>query len=268
MTPRAPYPKLLCALFMTSAEELGLHGDGTDLPSALSVTRVLDTRSDPRTILGALGRGLIAPVTQAPVGRRNLASAPRGLDDSAADLIAQALDSFRRLDDRLGSAAVVRPTLELRTLVEHLSLFRMGEEVRTRLRSVSAELSQFLGWLAFDATDYSTARAYYQEGLRSSREGADHDLMSFLLGQIAILAATEGKLSEAAAVLDSHAEQVAKSSSPRTRSWFTAVEAFVQAIAGSDAASRHALERSAKHSTGPRWWICRHGSTHTTGPPS
>jgi transcriptional regulator with XRE-family HTH domain len=260
--PRAPYPKLLCALFGTSAEELGLGGGRTDLSSAINTTAVLDARLDPRTILGALGSGLVQPLLSSIVFERRqraALAAPRGMDSTAADLISRALGIFRRLDDRLGSHAVVRPSLELRSLVEHVGQFPLGAEARDRLSSVGAELSQFLGWLAFDGTDHSTARAYYQEGLRAAREGTDQNLLAYLLGHIAILACTEGKIKEAITVVDSHMEQVAQTACLLTRSWFSAVEAFVHAIAGESASCLASLDRSrkafsrAESGKGPEW---------------
>ncbi len=261
--PRAPYPKLLCALFMTSAEELGLRGDGSSLTSAMTVSGALYARSDPRVILGALGSGLVDPMGRThrlEGGHLYLEStAPRGMDTASAELIAKALGTLRRLNDRLGAPAVARPALELRSLVEHFGQFPLGEGVRARLRSVAAELSQFLGWLAYDATDHSTARAYYQEGLHSARQGANQDLVFYLLGHIATLAVSEGKLAEAVSVIDSQIDRIAKSACHLTRSWFAAIEAKIRAVAGDDTACRAALERSrkafdrARYAEAPTW---------------
>lgn len=259
--PRAPYPKLLCALFGTSAEELGLGASRTDLSSAIKTAAVFDARLDPRTIIGALGSGLVQPLVSS-IGNDNglwAAAAPQGMDANVAHLISQTLGMFRRLDDQLGSQTLVRPALELRSLAEHIGQFPLAVDARDRLRSVGAELSQFLGWLAFDALDHSTARAYYQEGLHAAREGTDRDLMAYLLGHIAILASDEGKITEATAVVDSQIEELPQTACHLTRSWFSAVEALVRAIAGEDAACLAALDRSrgafqrAESGTGPEW---------------
>jgi tetratricopeptide (TPR) repeat protein len=260
--PRAPYPKLLCALFATSADELGLSGNRRR-QFGVDTAGVLNPRVDLRPIVGALGSGLVEPLVDAsplPSGQPARAiDAPRGFDVKAAELISNALGLLRRLDDRLGSHAVVGPALELRGLVEHIAGFPLTDEVRSRLRSVGAELSQFLGWLAFDATDHSSARAYYQDGLRSAREGTQPTLSAFILGHIAILALTEGKIAEATAVVNSQIEYILQTGCHLTRSWFSAVEAMVRAIAGDPESCGAALDRSrrsftkAEASSTPEW---------------
>lgn len=247
--PRSPYPKLLCALFGRSAEELGLGRSRDDLSSAITTTGVLDARSDPRIILGALGSGLVsalsAPASDSAQGP-GVNITPRGIDPTAAQLISDTLALFRRMDDRLGAQPMVRPTLALRGLLEGLSSFPVEVETRVRLRAVGAQLSQFLGWLAFDASDHSTARAYYQEGLFVARSSGDHNLTLFILGHIAILALSEGKLVEAVTVVESQIELVLQTTCQLTRSWFSAVEATVRSISGDRASCHAALDRSRK----------------------
>lgn len=247
--PRSPYPKLLCALFGRSAEELGLGRNRDDLSSAITTTGVLDARSDPRTILGALGSGLV-DVLSGPGSdtalRPGANIAPRGIDPAAAALVSDALALFRRLDDRLGAQPLVRPTLALRNLLEDLNLFPVDVQTREKLRAVGAQVSQFLGWLAFDASDHSTARAYYQEGLFAARASKDQNLTLFILGHIAILALTEGKLIEAVTVVESQIEQVLQTECQLTRSWFSAVEATVRSISGDRTSCQAALDRSRK----------------------
>ncbi|HEX2179431.1 MAG TPA: helix-turn-helix transcriptional regulator [Actinomycetota bacterium] len=248
--PRAPYPKLLCALFGTSADELGLGGNRVRPTFGIDTAGVLNPRVELRPIVGALGSGLIEPLLHASpapsVQPAHALEAPRGFDVKAAELISNALGLLRSLDDRLGSHAVVGPALELRGLVEHIARFPLSDEVRSRLRSVRAELSQFLGWLAFDAADRSTARAYYQDGLRSAQEGTQPNLCPFILGHIAILALTEGKVTEAIAVVNSQIEYILQTPCHLTRSWFSAVEAMVRAISGDPESCRAALDRSRK----------------------
>lgn len=248
--PRAPYPKLLCALFGVSADELGLGVNRSRLTFGNDAAGVLNPRVDLRPVVDALGTGLVQPLvlsSASPNGPpAQSLDAPRGFDATTAELISNGLGVLRRLDDRLGSQAVVGPALELRALVEHMAPFPLRHEVRTGLRSVGAQLSQFLGWLAFDATDYSTARAYYQDGLRFAREGAVASLSPFILGHIAILAVTEGKIAEATTVVNSQIEYILQTTCPLTRSWFSAVEAMVRAIAGDPASCEAALARSRK----------------------
>lgn len=261
--PRAPYPKLLCALFGTSTDELGLAGNGFRLTHGMNGAGVLDPHVDVRPIVGALGTGLVEPLVLASQPTNGSPAqhpdAPRGFDVKAAELLSNALGLLRRLDDRMGSHAVVGPALELRALVERMGPFPLAYEVRCELCSVGAQLSQFLGWLALDATDYSTSRAYYQDGLRYAREGTQESLSPFLLGHIAILALTEGKVTEATTVVNSQIEYILQTPCPLSRSWFSAVEAMVRAIAGDPEACEAALERSrrafakAEPGSAPEW---------------
>ncbi|HYS28472.1 MAG TPA: hypothetical protein VEQ12_03080 [Candidatus Limnocylindria bacterium] len=256
--PRAPYPKLLCIVFMRSAEELGL---ATGPPGTLlsAAPRPLGREA----LLSALGHGLAFPLIEdGPRARgRGLAqpSTARGVDSTSADLIATNLGSLRMLQERLGGPAVVGPALELRSLAERLAARPASPETRSRLRSVAAEASLFLGWLAFDAADNSTARGYYHEALRSARDGVDADLPRFVLGHVAWLAQAEGKVTEALSVVDSQVDPAPPVPAPWTRSWLAAVEANVRAVAGDAAGCRLALERSqrwfakASNADLPRW---------------
>jgi len=119
-------------------------------------------------------------------------------------------------------------------------------EIQSRLRSVTAEVSLFLGWLAIlMPPDNSTARGYYHEALRSAREGADADLPRYVLGHIAWLAQAEGKVAEALSVVDSEIDPAPPAPALWTRSWFAAVEANCTARSpGRPELARLALERS------------------------
>lgn len=89
----------------------------------------------------------------------------------------------------------------------------------------AAELSQLLGWLAFDMNDHATARAYFNEGLRTAREAEAQALGAYLLGWLSILSNYEGKPPEALAFAEAARGRVEAAGSARTRSWVAAVEA-------------------------------------------
>lgn len=243
--PRSPYPKLLCTLFGLPAEELGLAHPKSPLADAVLTT--VPTAADPSGALVALESGLVAPLLHLSPNdmsgklQMTWGTAP---DAAVVELIAKALASLRGLDDRLGSPLVAGAALELRALVKRLE--RLGPHCSNArsIHLVSAELSQFLGWLAYDATDHSTARAYYQEGLHAAHEADDQDLLSSLVAHVATLAVADGKLNEALSILESLEDKSCKQAEERTKALFRAVEAKVLAIAGDRRGSRQALEHA------------------------
>ncbi|MGQ0679679.1 MAG: hypothetical protein ACT4OM_08515 [Actinomycetota bacterium] len=146
---------------------------------------------------------------------------------------------------QLGSNSAMMPAFHLRSLVEHIKRYDLDEEVRIILCSVSAELCQFLGWLAYDLGDRTSARAYYQDGLRYADRSGNRDLLAFLLGNIALLALAEGKVHEAESIVSTEFPFLLASIQQQTLSWFMGVEARVRAISGMPAECHRALAAAA-----------------------
>lgn len=143
--PRAPYPKLLAALYQTTARDLGLLGSPYD-----AAWGKLDD-VERRTLLRLLAGALAAPIVgrgQADADRLiGALSRPPRTDQAAASAVEAAIAAARRLDDVSGSRVAVRPALAQREVVRELLKGASGM-VKARLTVAAAELSELLGWLS------------------------------------------------------------------------------------------------------------------------
>jgi tetratricopeptide (TPR) repeat protein len=161
------------------------------------------------------------------------------------DVIRQSIASCRRLDDLLGSPAALPAALAQRGLVMQLLQTVRGEKVRQQLWTAASELSQLMGWLAFDRADSSAARLYFHEGLRAAHEAGAEALGAYILGYLSILETYGGEPHEGLAFAQAAATRADRTNSAVTRSWLATVEAEAWATLGSSRATELLLERAA-----------------------
>lgn len=82
---------------------------------------------------------------------------PSRIDAATVRALADVLAAQRRLDDSLGSAAVLTPTLAQLSTVEALAKESTGSDVGLALRGVVAEWVRFTGWLHASMRKYGDA---------------------------------------------------------------------------------------------------------------
>ena len=143
-SPRAPYPKLLCQLFGTSAEELGLVAPSRQAPASIRMEGSTIEDGDDverRTFLrlavtGPLGMALPFMVQPLPQG--------------SLEAINLVVYEYRRAEDRIPSHQLLGPVLthldQVRRLIDEFGWSR-------ELATTAANAALLAAWFAFDLRD-------------------------------------------------------------------------------------------------------------------
>jgi tetratricopeptide (TPR) repeat protein len=237
--PRAPYPKLLTLLYGRSAEELGVQ------PS-------LSLRYQQRDNMARVDRTAVeVGVIPADISQdwpdwdelTDIVRKPARVVPEAVTAITRALGSLRRLDDLLGPRAALAPALAHRSLLLQLLESVQTEGVRSALLNLTAQLSQFLGWLAFDTGHHQIAHSWFNEALRLAHEVEDEALAAYILGYLSILVTYSDEPHEGLAFAEAAETRGRRTATPATASWLATVQAEVWATLGVRTAAEQALER-------------------------
>lgn len=147
--------------------------------------------------------------------------------------------AYRRLDDEIGSAT-------LRPLVQHnlqvtKGLRAKSNKVRRQLGVVAADFYQLAGWLAFDASDYATARRHYGTALKLADQTGDARVACRMLSDISYLETTARNPSEGIRAAESGLDRAAKTSSRTLRSSAAIFKARAHAEAGHSSDAKAAI---------------------------
>ncbi|GDY32614.1 hypothetical protein [Gandjariella thermophila] len=93
------------------------------------------------------------------------------------DALAAVLMATRRLEDSVGSAAVLAPVRQHLTLVERF-VIDARSAVRPRLCRVAADLALFYGWLLLSTRQFDAARIWFDRTTEWGLEADDADLVA------------------------------------------------------------------------------------------
>nr|MDT0659398.1 helix-turn-helix transcriptional regulator [Micromonospora sp. DSM 115978] len=118
---------------------------------------------------------------------------PRQTDPAALDALAALLAAQRRIEDVLGSAAVVSAASAQLDVVTALA-GSAHDRLRPRLIGLAAQWAQFVGWLHIAAADRRGADRWLGRALEWATELGDRDLAGTALSFRAMLAEDAGQL--------------------------------------------------------------------------
>ncbi|MEU4092200.1 hypothetical protein [Streptomyces sp. NPDC026673] len=222
---------------------------GLDALDALLDGGGRDPRSHP-VLAGAEFRDAVADWTAVMDGRAS-GPAPGGAttarsgsaaDEETASWLEHGVLGLRRLDDRLGGAAVRhRVEADLRITLE---LLRHGPHpggLDARLLRVAAGLAQLGGWAATDCGRHGAAQRHYLTGLRLAHGAEDRPQAANLWAGLSLQAVFAGRHDDALAAARA-AESAAPGATSRTRAMLATRRARAYAGLGEDTACRRALE--------------------------
>lgn len=132
---------------------------------------------------GMVARDRVPAQATGPVG-------PLVVDGASLDWLEAGVTGLRRLDDRLGGAAVrhrVEADLRLVSgLLRRELPGRGGRGAVQRLLRVAADLAQLGGWSATDAGRHGAAQRHYLTGLRLAHSAGDRPLAAAVWGGLAL----------------------------------------------------------------------------------
>jgi hypothetical protein len=117
---------------------------------------------------------------------------PRRIDQAAVDSLASLLTAQRRLEDSVGSAAVLGPVTAQLTAVEGLLSEARGP-VRPALVDVAMQWAQFAAWLHMSARDFPAALAVWRQTLELAAEADDATMTATALTYRAAMAGLSGE---------------------------------------------------------------------------
>jgi tetratricopeptide (TPR) repeat protein len=242
--------------------------------SALSSVLDDDTSADPRAFPIAEGPALLDAIADwdahaagRPAPDRALARAGDDdlsvVDGAALDWLEAGVLGLRRLDDRLGGAAVRhRVAADLRLVGGLLRRGRHGHDVERRLFAVAADLAQLGGWSATDTGRHGAAQRYYLTALRLAHCAGDGELAVAVWGGLALQSVIADRPSDAVAAAEA-ALRAASGAAPLVRALAASRLARALASAGAEGPSRRAAAEAERRlaaaggEPGPPWlyWL-------------
>ncbi|MBW1601278.1 hypothetical protein JJV70_03985 [Streptomyces sp. JJ66] len=299
--PREPIPRILSELFsgrfgcVVAVEDLGLRQarptagtSGVDLPWAGPQTVALISefsRSDlmlgRRGYLGtslavSAGPALIEPMqrwlvpTPGGPGASGVLAAlpgrggerrPPGLSAPELRLLEDTTEMFRAWDAQCGGGlrrkAVVGQLHEVTDLLQETP----APDVRRRLFSVTAQLSELAGWMSYDVGIQPTAQKYFILALHAAKEAGDRPFGSYVLSQMARQMIHLGRPDDALELLHLAQYGSRDGATPRTQAMLFAMEARAYANLGQPKQCHRAVKLAAEsfgeidpaHDADPDW---------------
>ncbi|HMC07824.1 MAG TPA: helix-turn-helix transcriptional regulator [Actinomycetota bacterium] len=209
-TPRAPYPKLLCQLFGTSAEELGLVAPS---PPASACVRIEETTIEfeddveRREFLGLFytaARGAavwaVVPSGMRPGAVSSVASSEG--ESTTLEALTAITGSYRRLDDRTASLELLPLALGHLSHVSNVARRSGSAAGRRSLWAAASEAAGLAGGLAFDAGDHAQTSSHYRTAIAFAERAGNPLLQAFSLGMMSSFRAETGQGARAVQLIE------------------------------------------------------------------
>jgi tetratricopeptide (TPR) repeat protein len=192
-------------------------------------------------------------------GQRPGGAARHWADGGVVEWLEAGVLGLRRLDDRLGGAAVRhRVEADLR-LVSGLLRRDPGERAaRGRLLRAAADLAQLGGWAATDTGRLGAAQRHYLTGLRLAHTAGDRAMAVALWGGLALQEVIAGRPQAAVAAAEA-AVRAAGNTAPAVRALAASRLGRAHAALGAEAAFRRAAAEAERQleaagaDPGPPW---------------
>ncbi|MGH3923432.1 MAG: helix-turn-helix domain-containing protein [Pseudonocardiaceae bacterium] len=173
----------------------------------------------------------------------------------------RSLSRFYELDDQYGGAGgnyelAVRSLRRLRRTLHQASY---GPSTGEALHTLAGELTEHVGWLAFDGGWQAEARYWWLEALHAARLADDDRVSVVVLGSMSQQASELGRSQEAIELAQAAQNAAKHGGTARLRSVLLAWEALGHARGGDERASMQALRRAetllgaGPHDDDPPW---------------
>jgi len=236
-SPRAPYPKLLCLLFQTTAEELGLVAPVPPGATWIAIDGSMGDDVERREFLGLFSSAAKAAAVWAvlppgmalpPAGQP---SPPRG----SLEAIAAVVNEYRRAEDGIPAQQLLGSVLahldQVHRLIEQFGW--SGE-----LAATAANTALLAAWLADDLRDDRLAGEHHRAAVAYAHRAGSPVLEAYMAGCMGFWAAQVHLTDDAARCLV-HARSLAP---PAAQARLAALEASIQARARNTSECLRSLE--------------------------
>lgn len=212
------YRKRYCDLFGATEEDLGFRPARADQPAAVPAG------PGPELVTANPAALQVAP--------------PEFGDGTYLQSIRDHIGQIVALDNRFGGGDLVRlSTRFFRTLHNQLGAGTYDPKLERDLHSAAGELTEVIGWLAYDAEQHDLARRMNQESLYFTRLAGDKTTELLTLQNASMHAASQGRPREALQIVRSVLEGRYRLS-PRLRALFLTRKARSLAQGGDQSALR------------------------------
>lgn len=169
-----------------------------------------------------------------------------GMSDVMA--IRTTADLFRRLDQKFGGGhARMTAVGYLHRSITPLLTGTYSSKVGRQLFSAIADLTQLVGWMAYDIGQHGLAQRYFSQALRLTRAADDHALGSYILSRMSRQATYLQRPHMAVDLAVASRENAAGHTTPGAMALFYSVEARGHALLGDGQACTAALDRAEQH---------------------
>jgi transcriptional regulator with XRE-family HTH domain len=240
-SPRAPYPKILCRLFNTTAEQLGLLAPSRQVPVSATIETSTIADGDEverRDFLGLFSSAARAAAVWAvlPTGIGGAVpspSPPRG----SLEAIASIVNAYRQADDGIPAHQILGPTLaHLDHVHQLIEQFGWSKE----LAATAANTSLLAAWLADDLRDDRSTGEHHRAAVVYAQRAGRPALEAYMAGAMSYWAAKIHLPDEAERCLV-HARSVAP---PEAQARLAVFEAAVQSWARNTTGCLRSLEHA------------------------
>ena len=197
-TPRAPYPKLLCQLFGTSAEELGLVAPSPRASACVTIEETtIEDDVERREFLGlfytaARGAAVWAVLPSGMRSRAASSVASSEGESTTLEALTAITGSYRRLDDGTASLELLPLALGHLYHVSNLAKRSASAAGRKNLLAAASEAAGLTAGLAFDNGDHAQASSHYRTAITLAERTANPLLQAFSLGMMSSFKAETG----------------------------------------------------------------------------
>jgi transcriptional regulator with XRE-family HTH domain len=240
-SPRAPYPKILCRLFNTTADELGLVSPSRQVPVSVTIEGSTIADGDEverRDFLGlfssAARAAAVWAVLPTGIGRAvTSTSPPRG----SLEAIASVVNAYRQAQDGIPSHHLLGPVLAHLDHVHRLiEQFGWSKD----LAATAANTSLLAAWLADHLRDDRSAGQHHRAAVVYAQRAGSPALEAYMAGCMGFWAGQAHLPDEAERCLV-HARSVAP---PEAQARLAVFDASVQAWARNTTDCLRSLERA------------------------
>lgn len=185
--------------------------------------------------------------------------APGTVDNGVLEWLEAGVLGLRRLDDRLGGAAVRhRVEADLRLVCGLLDRRPQSRAAELRLLRIGADLAQLGGWAATDTGRHGAAQRHYLTGLRLAHAAGDRSLAVALWGGLSLQGVFAGRARDAVDAAEA-AVRAAGGAPPAVRALAACRLARAHAALGAEGAFRRAAAEAERRlaaagtDPGPSW---------------
>jgi transcriptional regulator with XRE-family HTH domain len=238
--PRGIYRELLCVLYDTTADELGLCA-----PSAPeSILEAMQRRAFLQGLGAVTGHAAAAASLLKPWDRLTAAlHQPSRVDRQTVTELEHVTVSLEQLEAQVSPRALLGPVVGHLNTVASLLQGSTRPTLRQQLCSIAGETAGLAGWLTWDLEDRRAAGAYFRAGIQAAQEAGDKALGAYLVGSSCVQPAYRERPYARLRRLEGRTHGFMRGdANPTTRAWLVTLEAEAHALAGDERSTLRALD--------------------------